>query len=97
MIALHRYRDFVDHQHHILAAEPGGYRYSRFCELYRASDGRLSVTMRHSHAAGEKLFVDYDGDGVPVVIDRLTGERRTAQIFGAVLGAKSFTYAQRDA
>ena len=30
----------------------------------------------------------------PVAIDRLTGERRTAQIFVAVLGASSFTYAQ---
>jgi transposase len=77
-----------------IAAEPGGYRYSRFCELYRAWEGRLSVTMRQSHAAGDKLFVDYAGDGVPVVIDRLTGERRSAQIFVAVLGASSFTYAQ---
>ena len=42
----------------------------------------------------DKLFVDYAGDGVPVVIDRLTGERRAAQIFVAVLGASSFTYAQ---
>jgi len=47
-----------------------------------------------SHAAGDKLFVDYAGDGVPVVIDRFTGERRAAQIFVAVLGASSFTYAQ---
>ncbi|MDA9521201.1 integrase, partial [Bradyrhizobium sp. CCBAU 11434] len=77
-----------------IAGEPGGYRYSRFCELYRAWEGRLSVTMRQSHAAGDKLFVDYAGDGVPVVIDRFTGERRTAQIFVAVLGASSFTYAQ---
>jgi hypothetical protein len=44
--------------------------------------------------AGDKLFVDYAGDGVPVVIDRFTGERRAAQIFVAVLGASSFTYAQ---
>jgi hypothetical protein len=29
-----------------IAGEPGGYRYSRFCELYRAWEGRLSVTMR---------------------------------------------------
>src|SRR5207344_3576235 len=50
--------------------------------------------MRQSHAAGDKLFVDYAGDGVPVVIDRRTGERRSAQIFVAVLGASSFTYAQ---
>jgi transposase len=77
-----------------IAASPDGYRYSRFCELYRAWEGRLSVTMRQSHAAGDKLFVDYAGDGVPVVIDRLTGERRSAQIFVAVLGASSFTYAQ---
>src|SRR6201996_5908039 len=77
-----------------IASEPGGYRYSRFCELYRAWEGRLSVTMRQSHAAGDKLFVDYAGDGVPVVIDRFTGERRSAQIFVAVLGASSFTYAQ---
>jgi transposase len=59
-----------------IASEPDGYRYSRFCELYRAWEGRLSVTMRQSHAAGDKLFVDYAGDGVPVVIDRRTGERR---------------------
>ena len=45
--------------------------------------------MRQSHAAGDKLFVDYAGDGVPVVIDRRTGERRSAQIFVAVLGASS--------
>ena len=44
--------------------------------------------------AGERLFLDYAGDGVPVVIDRLTGEIRMAQIFVAVLGASSFTYAR---
>jgi transposase len=50
--------------------------------------------MRQSRTAGDKLFVDYAGDGMPVVIDRFTGERRAAQIFVAVLGASSFTYAQ---
>src|SRR6476661_1589380 len=64
-----------------IAANPGGYSYSRFCELYRAFEKTLSVTMRQTHAAGERLFVDYAGDGVPVVIDRLTGEIRMAQIF----------------
>src|SRR5262245_59268190 len=77
-----------------IASEPNGYRYSRFCELYRGWEGRLSVTMRQNHSAGDKLFVDYAGDGVPVVVDRLTGEVRNAQIFVAVLGASSFTYAQ---
>jgi transposase len=77
-----------------IAENPGGYRYSRFCQLYRAFEKTLPVTMRQTHVAGERLFVDYAGDGVPVVIDRLTGEVRMAQIFVAVLGASSFTFAQ---
>ncbi|MGA8171297.1 MAG: IS21 family transposase [Methylocystis sp.] len=77
-----------------IAANPAGYSYSRFCELYRAFEKTLPVTMRQTHAAGERLFVDYAGDGVPVVVDRLTGEVRMAQIFVAVLGASSFTFAK---
>ena len=77
-----------------IAANPSGYSYSRFCELYRFFEKRLSVTMRQTHAAGERMFVDYAGDGVPVIIDRLTGEIRMAQIFVAVLGASSFTFAK---
>lgn len=76
-----------------IATEPEGYRYSRYCELYRGWEGKLSVTMRQAHAGGERLFVDYAGDPVPVV-DRLTGESRPAWIFVAVMGASSFTYAQ---
>ena len=57
-----------------IAANRGGYRYSRFCELYRGFESKLSPTMRQTHAAGERLFVDYAGDGVPVVIDRLTAK-----------------------
>ena len=43
------------------AAHPDGYGYSRFCDLYRAWEKRLSPTMRQTHVAGEKLFVDYAG------------------------------------
>ena len=74
--------------------QPDGYRYSRFCELYRGWASRVSVTMRQTHAGGDKLFVDYAGDTVPVIIDRLTGKTRPAQIFVAVLGASNFTYAE---
>ena len=49
---------------------PDGYRYSRFCELYGSWASRLSVTMRQTHAGGDKLFVDYAGDTVPVIVDR---------------------------
>jgi transposase len=77
-----------------IARDPEGYRYSRFCELYRIWEGKLSVTMRQSHVGGDKLFVDYAGDTVPVIVDRLTGEVRHAQIFVAVMGASSFTYVE---
>ncbi len=50
--------------------------------------------MRQAHAGGDKLFVDYAGDTAPVVIDRLTGEIREAQIFVAVLDASNFAYAE---
>ena len=73
---------------------PEGYRYSRFCELYRSWASRLSVTMRQAHIGGDKLFVDYAGDTVPVIVDRFTGQVRPAQIFVAVMGASNFTYAE---
>ena len=49
--------------------------------------------LRHEHRAGEKLFVDYAGDTIPVH-DPATGEVRAAAIFVAVLGASSYTYAE---
>jgi transposase len=75
------------------AVHPDGYGYSRYCELYRAWEARLSPTMRQSHIAGERLFVDYAGTTLEVV-DASTGEVMTAQLFVAALGASSYTYAE---
>ena len=73
--------------------EPDGYAYSRWCELYRAWEGRLSPTMRQAHPAGERMFVDYAGQTVDL-IDPGTGEIRPAQVFVAVMGASNYTYAE---
>lgn len=70
-----------------------GYGYSQFCELYRRWKGRLSPTMRQTHLAGEKMFVDYAGQTIEIM-DGLTGEVREAQLFVAVLGGSSYTYAE---
>jgi transposase len=75
------------------AANPDGYQYSRWCELYRAWEGRLSPTMRQVHPAGERLFVDYAGQTVEVT-NPASGEIRAAQVFVAVLGASNYTYAE---
>jgi transposase len=74
-------------------AHPGGLQYSRFCELYAEWVGRLDRVLRQEHRAGEKVFVDYAGQTVPVV-DRPTGELREAQVFVGVLGASNYTYAE---
>ena len=70
-----------------------GFSYSWFCERHKEWAGRLKPTLRQIHVAGEKLFVDYSGHTMEV-IDGLTGEVLTAQIFVAVLGASNFTYAE---
>jgi transposase len=60
---------------------PDGYGYSRFCDLYVEWRHGITATMRQTHVAGEKLFVDFAGDTVPV-FDGLTGEVRAAKICG---------------
>jgi len=72
---------------------PDGYQYTRYCDLYREWAGKLDLPMRFNHKAGEKAFVDYCGQTMPVV-DRRTGEIKEAQIFVAVLGASSYTFAE---
>lgn len=68
---------------------PEGYQYSAFCDHYRAFSQALPVTLRQSHAPGERLFVDYSGQTVPI-IDPVTAEVRQAQIFVAVLGSSNY-------
>ena len=47
-------------------AQPDGYRYSRFCELYQRWRRKQEVVLRQEHKAGEKLFVDWAGDTIPI-------------------------------
>jgi transposase len=76
------------------AAHAGqAYRYSQFCLLYHRFAQSLKRSMRQVHRAGDKLFIDYSGDTVPI-IDAGSGEIRRAEIFVAVLGASSYTYAE---
>lgn len=75
------------------ATHPDGYQYTQFCELYRVFLGSLDPVMRQKHKAGEKLFVDYAGQTIPVV-DPATGTVREAQLFLAVLGASSYIFAE---
>jgi len=72
---------------------PDGYQYSQFCRHYHAWRGTLDLVMRQEHKAGERCFVDWAGQTVPI-FDPASGDISfAAQIFVAVLGASSHTYA----
>jgi len=71
---------------------PDGYQYTQFCEHYWRWRKKLDYVMRQEHRGGEKLFIDYS-DGLSIV-DTLTGELILTQLFLAVWGASSYTYAE---
>lgn len=74
-------------------ANPDGYGYSRFCELFQRWRKRLDVVLRQEHKAGEKAFVDWAGATVPIH-DRDAGKVWQAPVFVAALGASSYTWAE---
>ena len=75
------------------ATHPDGYEYTQFVKRFRDWQSSVDVVLRQEHKAGEKVFVDYAGQTIPIV-DRATGEVRQAQIFVGALGASNHTYVE---
>lgn len=71
---------------------PTGYRYTAFCDRYRAWVGRQVQVVRQVHKAGDKCFVDYSGKR-PSITDPVTGQRVEMELFVSVLGAWNMTCA----
>jgi transposase len=84
MLLWHEYRQ--DH--------PDGYSYSQFCLHYRAFEGRLDLPMRQEHRAGERLFVDFPGQRLPIYDRRSGALCLEAELFVAVLGASNYLHAE---
>ena len=63
------------------------WRYTQFCEHYKAFAGRLKRSMRQHRRAGEKLFIDYAGSTVPLA------DGKRAQVFVSAMAASSYTFA----
>jgi len=74
-------------------SQPDGYGYSRFCELYSRYRRKLDLVLRQEHTPGEKMFVDWAGDKVPIQ-DASSGQIHAASLFVSVLGYSSYTYAE---
>jgi len=75
------------------AVHPEGLSYTQFCVHYRRWRARQDVVMRLEYAAGERMFVDFAGDTVPVT-DPERGEVWNAQVFVSVLGASGYLYVE---
>jgi transposase len=73
-------------------ANPEGYQYSQFCFHYHQWRDKLDVCLRQTHRAGEKVFIDYAGQTIPVNNPQ-TGMARDAYLFLATLGASNYTFA----
>jgi len=72
---------------------PDGYEYSWFCQHFRCWQKDIDLVMRQEHKLGEKVFIDWAGDTLPV-IDPNTGEIHPCYLFLGVLGASNYTYAE---
>jgi len=72
---------------------PEGYEYSQFCLHYRAWANTLDIALRQDYKAGEKLFVDFAGDTIPIH-DPVTGATTEAHLFVATLGASNYSYVE---
>ena len=69
------------------------YRYSQFCMHYRNWQRSQRLSMRQQHKAGEKLFVDYAGQTIPIYSTD-DSQIRKAQIFIAVLPVSNYVFAE---
>lgn len=72
---------------------PEGYGYSRFCELYGRWKNTIDPVMRQHHEPGEKMFVDWAGQKVPIYNSQ-DGSTSLTSLFIAVLGASNKTFAE---
>ena len=72
---------------------PEGYSYSQFCEHYSRFKKSQEICLRQRYYGGDKMFVDYAGQTIPVQ-EPHTGGIRHARLFAACLGASNYSYAE---
>lgn len=71
---------------------PDGLKRTAFYD-YVSHHRAPKVTMKMIHKGGDKVFVDYSGDGLEYV-DRKTGEIVAVDLFVCAWGASSYTFAE---
>lgn len=72
---------------------PDGYLKSQFHYHYSEYVKRPEPVMRIQHKAGDKVYIDFAGDKLPLV-DEHTGEIKETEVFIAILGCSQLTYVE---
>lgn len=70
---------------------PGGFQYSRFCELLQEYIRTRHATMHFEHEPGKMLQVDFAGDQLHYM-DNRKGELVACPVFVAVLPFSGYAY-----
>lgn len=78
--------------HEYRELNPDGYAYTQCCEHYRRFTATLNPTMRLTHVAGEKTFLDFAG--LTLAIYEGPGVMFVAQVFVAAPGASNLLYVE---
>ena len=66
------------------------WRYSQYCENYRRFAKHLKRSMKQVHRAGEKLFIDYAGPTIALVLNGQEVGR--ANIFVSAMGVSGYCF-----
>ena len=72
---------------------PDGYRHSNFKRILREYTLENKAIGHVEHLAGDQMYIDFAGDK-PEVVDAVTGEVRTPEMFVAVLPCSHITYCE---
>lgn len=75
------------------AEYPEGYQLSSFKRIAREYRFHIKLVGHVEHYAGDQMYVDFAGDRLEVV-DEMTGERKKAEVFVAVLPFSHYTYCE---
>lgn len=77
--------------------EPDGISYTHYARLYKSWKKNSKISMKQVHLAGDKLYVDFCGQTVPILLPDGSVDFN-AKIFVGVMGASQFivSYAVRS-
>ena len=75
------------------ASHPDGYKHAQFETLLRRYMFQVKAIGHVEHPAGDQMYIDFAGDRLEIV-DELTGEVRSVEVFVAILPCSQYTYCE---